>query len=1025
MRKLNSGITLIALIISIIVLLILAGVSINALVGENGIISQAMNASFLSEMTAVQESYDLWKTNHYDDAEIPVSGLVQRNDIEGKGRLYGEIAYYRSWTDTGEKPAISVKASVSEFNNVYGGEITYIPRGVEDLYYLNNEELGIDTKGKYIIDASNSMIYSIDGYSMEGVDVHSLAMYQAVNGNSSFSPSFTVAEVTGGSGDGIPAAGNTDPEYYTNEQGQWTDKNGNVVSTKEEAKNETYNPYGFKIIASSSSENIFKLYNNGDLYGKGKKGIQLNTSKVEMDAINPYVWKKFSVPSTIGAYKKLYSTEIGLFLIDNNNDVWSYGSNHGLQDYQRVEYTGRSWVKLDLGKDSQGNDYKVSKVFGTTCSLYLVTTSNVLLGTGVNEYGQLGTGDSVQRTTFVEISGIPDPSKIETIFANNYSNEGGNTVIKYVDPTETDPVGNHFYFCGKVGYGDWGYGLTKGFTCNTFTEIYKGVAGQGNDIRNTLNNIFVPNYERILLWFNTGEVSYSGWNQRYVGGVWNVPEVVDVRYSSSLTLLKCNNNGNIEYWGTNGTGSTYGIVQEQTGRREAYKINIPDGVTITDFQIGDGTGYFLTSTNEIYAIGCRNLFGVTDYETNVWSYTLEKLTTISGITAFFGSEFGSSLNEHGLLFLNKNGEYYIIGNSNVMYGDDVLQRDWTLVASNVDYFDARYNAYVTKDHNVYVAGSDSRILGLGTDSETKKTINNYVQITQAEIAGKAKEVYQYRNATYIITVDNDLYATGLATNDGGKHDYMGWEYKQNGSWVYEDKTTYVKIFENVKYFFHSGGYPARAIVTTDSKYYLWGAEWEGPYLVAFGVYPGGNGEIKEFTFPTAIGNVSNIKKAIFPGDWRGFIVGNDGKLYMSGRWTTTFEGGFPNKQYDFEEYTYNMTLSDGEKFIDVASFSTRDGLALTDKGRLFGFGKASALGIGRTDDELLTNRLIESSQINGKKITQIVSGKNLYIAVDEDGKVYGTGENLYGVLGRWAGAPRSSGRYRTAFDWVECPELEN
>ena len=41
----NKGITLIALIISIIVLLILAGVSLSALIGENGILNQAVNSA--------------------------------------------------------------------------------------------------------------------------------------------------------------------------------------------------------------------------------------------------------------------------------------------------------------------------------------------------------------------------------------------------------------------------------------------------------------------------------------------------------------------------------------------------------------------------------------------------------------------------------------------------------------------------------------------------------------------------------------------------------------------------------------------------------------------------------------------------------------------------------------------------------------------------------------------------------------------------------------------------------------------
>lgn len=55
MKKINfknsNGITLIALVISIIVMLILANVSINAIMGENGIIAQARDARLMTELS--------------------------------------------------------------------------------------------------------------------------------------------------------------------------------------------------------------------------------------------------------------------------------------------------------------------------------------------------------------------------------------------------------------------------------------------------------------------------------------------------------------------------------------------------------------------------------------------------------------------------------------------------------------------------------------------------------------------------------------------------------------------------------------------------------------------------------------------------------------------------------------------------------------------------------------------------------------------------------------------------------------
>ena len=59
MLKNNKGITLIALVITIIVLLILAGVSIAMLTGQNGILTQAKNADNETSLADVEEKVQL------------------------------------------------------------------------------------------------------------------------------------------------------------------------------------------------------------------------------------------------------------------------------------------------------------------------------------------------------------------------------------------------------------------------------------------------------------------------------------------------------------------------------------------------------------------------------------------------------------------------------------------------------------------------------------------------------------------------------------------------------------------------------------------------------------------------------------------------------------------------------------------------------------------------------------------------------------------------------------------------------
>ena len=63
--KQNKGITLIALVITIIVLLILAGVSIAILTGENGILSQAAKAKEETEKAQANEALILDEYNKF------------------------------------------------------------------------------------------------------------------------------------------------------------------------------------------------------------------------------------------------------------------------------------------------------------------------------------------------------------------------------------------------------------------------------------------------------------------------------------------------------------------------------------------------------------------------------------------------------------------------------------------------------------------------------------------------------------------------------------------------------------------------------------------------------------------------------------------------------------------------------------------------------------------------------------------------------------------------------------------------
>ena len=93
MKNSSKGITLVALVVTIIVLIILAGVSINLVLGENGIITKAKQAKEMMEIASLKEKLELNKTelllssDYTFNLQNYINSLIEKeiitsNDIE-------------------------------------------------------------------------------------------------------------------------------------------------------------------------------------------------------------------------------------------------------------------------------------------------------------------------------------------------------------------------------------------------------------------------------------------------------------------------------------------------------------------------------------------------------------------------------------------------------------------------------------------------------------------------------------------------------------------------------------------------------------------------------------------------------------------------------------------------------------------------------------------------------------------------------------------------------------------------------
>ena len=68
MKKLkNKGITLVALVITIVIIIILSTIAINFTFGENGLITRAQQAAEMSEVSRILEQLEMAKGSAYID----------------------------------------------------------------------------------------------------------------------------------------------------------------------------------------------------------------------------------------------------------------------------------------------------------------------------------------------------------------------------------------------------------------------------------------------------------------------------------------------------------------------------------------------------------------------------------------------------------------------------------------------------------------------------------------------------------------------------------------------------------------------------------------------------------------------------------------------------------------------------------------------------------------------------------------------------------------------------------------------
>ena len=149
----EKGITLIALVVTIVVLLILAGVSISMLTGENGIITQAQEAKDDTEQARVQELVDLAVNSLIGENLGSTNGITPQmvaeevNEMENRNDVYAEGSEFPTKIIFPEEERevevdLEQKVDLSEMYEVAVDEDDIAPLDLFDYEIIDDAEVG-------------------------------------------------------------------------------------------------------------------------------------------------------------------------------------------------------------------------------------------------------------------------------------------------------------------------------------------------------------------------------------------------------------------------------------------------------------------------------------------------------------------------------------------------------------------------------------------------------------------------------------------------------------------------------------------------------------------------------------------------------------------------------------------------------------------------------------------------------------------------------------------------------------------
>ena len=148
MKKNVKGITLVSMVITIIVMLILAGVSISMVVGENGVLTRASSASDKTKLSEIAEDFNL----AVSDVEMQFqTAKAYNSSVESKRGKY--VTVERLNESLGQTQILCSNAEITSGNSNEGG------RTVSAIYGGGTKDVGENADGTKVTSEQHPISY--------------------------------------------------------------------------------------------------------------------------------------------------------------------------------------------------------------------------------------------------------------------------------------------------------------------------------------------------------------------------------------------------------------------------------------------------------------------------------------------------------------------------------------------------------------------------------------------------------------------------------------------------------------------------------------------------------------------------------------------------------------------------------------------------------------------------------------------------------------------------------------------------